>query len=322
MDAVINIVVTCTKRKSRLAPPDLQLRTISSKSLGQKHRVWLRRLRNASGSAMPVSNLYAGDHWSVVRSLSDAASKAGFEAKVWVSSAGYGLVPLHAKVHPYTATFAPGLPDSVAHGIRGASAGQVAKEWWRLLTKWSGPTPRAPRSIAVLARRHPNCPLIIVASPSYMNAIEEDVASAAQIVGGTGNLMIFSRAPNKDSRIAPYYLPCSAVLQRVVGGARTSLNVRILRSVLERAHPGKLNHASVRHVLQRLIRKHPQRRSPARRSASDAEVRRYIAQHLEANGAGRFGPLLRKFRDEGNACEYSRFRALFQGVQRQGSHGT
>ena len=321
MVTAINIVVPCTKRKSRLATSDLQLRTIRSSTLREKHRIWLQRLRYASGDVLPARELYAGDHWSVVRSLAEAASKSGFAANVWVCSAGYGLIPLNAKVRPYAATFTSGFPDSVTRGIRDTSSDRIAKDWWTFLTKWQGPVPRAPRSIAVLARRYPNCPLLVAASPKYLNAIEEDVASAAQTVGDAGNLMIFSGNPRKDSRIASYYVPCPAVLQRAVGGARTSLNVRVLRKVLERTCPGELNHRAVQRLLERLIRQQPQPRRTQRRTVTDNAVVRYIARRLKADGASSFGALLRKFRDEGYACEYSRFRALFRDVQWRGSHG-
>ena len=321
MVTAINIVVPCTKRKSRLATSDLQLRTIRSSTLQEKHRIWVQRLRRASADVLRARELYAGDHWSVVRSLVEAAGKSGFAANVWVCSAGYGLIPLDAKVRPYAATFASGFPDSVTRGIRDRSSDQAAKDWWTFLAKWQGPVPRAPRSIAVLARRYPDCPLLVAASPTYINAIEEDVASAAKAVADAGNLMIFSGNPRKDSRIASHYVPCPAVLQHAVGGARTSLNVRVLREVLERTGPGALNHLAVRRLLERLIKQQPKPRRTQRRTVTDSVVERYIAQRLKAEGGSSFGALLRKFRDEGYACEYSRFRALFRDVQRRGSHG-
>ncbi len=142
MERAINIVVTCTKRKSQPATSNLRLRSVRAKTVAEKLDIWLNRLGAASSELLPGRELYAGDHWSIVKSLADTAAKSGLVARVWVCSAGYGLISLDSKVRPYAATFTPGLPDSVARGIRKPPAAQVGKEWWGLLTKWSGPNPR------------------------------------------------------------------------------------------------------------------------------------------------------------------------------------
>lgn len=312
----INIVVTCTKRKRFAVERDLQLRTVRGGTVRERNRKWLRRLRNASGDAVSALELYAGDHWSAVKSLRQTAAESGFAVEIWICSAGYGLVPINANVHPYAATFSAGLPDSIARGIRDASVGDCAKQWWNLLTKWRGPSTRCPRSIQSLARRYPNRPLLIVASPSYLAAIEDDIELAARFLDDAGRLMIFSSSPPKASRITNHCLPCSAVLQRVVGGARTSLNVRVARTTLERLSPDKLNYGAAKRELQRLIGRQPKTEESARLRTSDSAVRRFIVRELKKNRRTAFGSLLRQFRDRGNACEYSRFRALFRGVQR------
>jgi hypothetical protein len=321
MPNVINIVVACTKRKRARTIPDLQLRTVSGKTLIARYRAWRSRLGKNSDRFLYARDLYAGDHWTVVKSLPEVAARSGFAARVWVCSAGYGLIPLDARVHSYQATFTPGSPDSVSRGSQNGSASQAAKLWWELLSSWRGPVPNAPRSIHALARRHPRCPLLIVASPGYVNAIEDDLASAAKILRQPGDLIVFSSVPRTNSPLSSYFVPCSAVLQRVVGGARTSLNVRLLRRILQQCRSGRLRHTSVRQSLQNLIRRQPQEARVIRRSASDAQVRRYIARELKVNRKIKLGPLLQKFRCRGNACEYSRFRRLLWDAQKRGIRG-
>jgi hypothetical protein len=63
----INLVVTCTKRKTRTPLPGLQLRSVAGKTPAVRAAKWLRRLSSCRGETVPVAGLYAGDHWSVVR---------------------------------------------------------------------------------------------------------------------------------------------------------------------------------------------------------------------------------------------------------------
>lgn len=317
----INIVVTCTKSKRFRVKRELQFRTLHGQTIREKSREWLRRIRRGSADAVSALELYAGDHWNVVKSLRQTASGAGFTAEIWICSAGYGLIPMDAEVRPYAATFSPGHPDSIARGIRNVSVMECAKQWWVLLSKWAGPTARRPRSIESLARRYPERPMLIVASPSYLSAIEADIQSAAKHLIDVGRLMIFSGSAHKGSQIMRHCLPCSAVLQRVVGGARTSLNVRVARRMLERFGPDKLEYGIVKRELRRLIAHQPKTKTVTRRRASDASIQEFISRELKKDQSSSFGSLLRQFRDRGRACEYTRFRTLYRGAKRESMHG-
>src|SRR4051812_26361709 len=100
--ATVNVVVTCTKRKGRPVAPRQMLRTVpDGRSIKQRAASWLNRLQGG-GEATPVIDLYAGDHWSVVRSIAVAHEEAP-RARLWVCSAGYGLVPLESHLLPYSA---------------------------------------------------------------------------------------------------------------------------------------------------------------------------------------------------------------------------
>src|SRR5205807_3679443 len=74
---------------------------------------------------------YSGDHWSVVRSIADSSCDA-FQIRIWICSAGFGLIRWQDSIGPYSATFARSHPDSVTgRGRTGTSS-----EWWNGLTHW------------------------------------------------------------------------------------------------------------------------------------------------------------------------------------------
>jgi hypothetical protein len=317
MKPTINVVVTCTKRK-RLSPKrELQLRSVKGRSLVEKNKLWLLRLKKALGEKTSARDLYAGDHWSVVRALDRAAADSKLSVNIWICSAGYGLVGLDAKLHPYAATFAVGFADSITRGMPKLDPGESAKEWWALLTKWQGPTTGSPRSIAGLAKIDPNSPLLVVASPNYLIALENDLLKAAKSLKGVGRLMIVTSASQRVSQLSEYCLPCSAVLQRVVGGARTSLNVRLARRLLEQIPSDEFNYSTAYKKLKRLIRQQPKCKRKARLKTNDEAVEKFIAKAFGSDQGAGCDALLKDLRASGRACEYSRFRSLFRRIKKE-----
>jgi hypothetical protein len=109
----VNIVVTCTKRKRFPLAPGLQMREVLAADRGNGFANWIERLSTSDAETVLARNLYAGEHWSIVRSLEDVAASSGLEATVWICSAGYGLIGLDSRIKPYSATFASNHADTV-----------------------------------------------------------------------------------------------------------------------------------------------------------------------------------------------------------------
>ena len=89
----VHVVVTCTSRKTLPVPPALRLDSLSSLGTAPRAREWAARL--AGISSMPLiaaQDLYAGEHWMIARGL--AARARYTRARLWVSSAGYGLIEM------------------------------------------------------------------------------------------------------------------------------------------------------------------------------------------------------------------------------------
>jgi hypothetical protein len=132
-------------------------------------------LRAEQSNLVVASDLYSGDHWSIVRSIT-AGSPGGQSVRVWVCSAGYGLITPDSPLAPYEATFTPGQPDSVLQN--GDQARESLPEWWAALGTWEGP-PSAPcRSIAGIAESHPDDFLLVALSEGYLKAVAADLARA------------------------------------------------------------------------------------------------------------------------------------------------
>src|SRR5438445_13309175 len=114
MSDTVLILASCTERKRLPAPRALRLRNVRHRIAGERAARWWQQLMHEQTETLPATDLYAGGHWSVVRRLPEVARTRGLHPSLWVISAGYGLVAANARLRPYSATFAPGHPDSVS----------------------------------------------------------------------------------------------------------------------------------------------------------------------------------------------------------------
>lgn len=316
LQPAVNILITCTKRKTRSVPTGLRLGSVPAGPPAERVPAWLSRLRACRGESIPAEGLYAGDSWNVIRSLASGGPGAP-AVRVWVCSAGYGLLSLASKVHPYSATFDRGQPDSVsANGQAGASR-EASRVWWRLLSEWAGPLPGAPRTIAELAEAHPRSPLLVVASAVYLGAIVDDLRESLGRLSDPDQLSVISAGTTSLEGLSEHLLPCDARLQRLVGGARASLNARLARLGLSSLRGRRAARSTLRELFSGLLAERMEAPSPRRPALSDTEVKRYLKEALERDPKSRPTPLLRKLRDSGHACEQSRLASLFRAVREQ-----
>ncbi len=173
----IHLVVACTERKSLPVAADARVRTLLGESLVDRVSEWTERLNDPGGQRTSVERLYAGDHWHVAKSARGVAP-VGIRVRLWICSAGYGLLSPQSSVRSYGATFAPEHPDSVVP--RGSQF--RASDWWDALTKWS-PSGTDHRSISGLAdEAKSNGDFVLVAmSQSYLRAVGCDISVASSL---------------------------------------------------------------------------------------------------------------------------------------------
>src|SRR6266849_10377570 len=113
----IHILAACTNRKRLDVPSRLRLRAVARGDAATRAESWWQRLEDDHGDAVAADNLYAGDHWAIVRGLPAVVEQQGLDSESWVISAGYGLVSVKARIRPYSATFSGSHPDSVTNRV-------------------------------------------------------------------------------------------------------------------------------------------------------------------------------------------------------------
>jgi hypothetical protein len=300
----VHVVVTCSNRKSLSIPTCLRLGQAIGRSAVERARRWTNRLAsNGDESRVAAAiDVYAGEHWSVARRF-PALHRAGEEIRLWVCSAGYGLIPAEARIKPYYATFTPGKTDSVP----GAAA-----SWWSLLSEWHGPTPEHPRSIRALVAAEPYAMFMFVLSESYLRACGPDVATASEYIADLDRLFIVSAGARPRGDLAAFMVPADARLQARFGGTLRALNARIGAHLLSTRIRSKNEAAG---HLTRLLAEQPPVPHYDRKKQSDREILDIIAERLAEAPAMSANRLLREFREAGLACEQHRFARLYCSVR-------
>src|ERR1035437_3228879 len=112
-EKTIHVVVSCTDRKTRAPVQTLYAQQLPTDALSSRVAAWIDALRTETLERIPAEQLYAGDHWQVVRSLRDSVP-SGLQIRTWVCSAGFGLINLETLVCAYAATFSLDHADAIA----------------------------------------------------------------------------------------------------------------------------------------------------------------------------------------------------------------
>jgi len=158
----------------------------------------------------------------------------------------------------------------------------------------------------------------VVASPSYIAAFEEDLALAASALRRPEHLLVIS-TPGPTSRgvLARHWVPASARLQAILGGARQSLHARVARHLLQRVRDegsAALNAKELQGYYGRLIHRSAPLERLERTPMTDDEIRRFITRELHTEQRS-CSATLRRLRDSGLACEQKRFSRLFHELR-------
>jgi hypothetical protein len=313
MPTDLHIVASCTDRKRVPVPRALHLREIHDMEARARARAWWAHLWTQAHETTCAQELYAGDHWRVVQELPALAREARLRPHLWVASAGYGLLPARAAVRPYSATFGRSHADSIARGTPWRRGVEAHRQWWRALSEERLPDSRAPRSLQRLAEENPRARLLVVASPAYVGALEDDLCLAARALARPEQLLIVS-APSTlaTGALAPHWVPSSAHLQARMGGARLSLHARVARDLLRRARSQAdfLDAPRVQGYYQRLIQRSAPPPRYERAPMTDDEVRRFIVRASRTKALS-WSAALRLLRGGGRACEQQRFKRIF-----------
>ena len=307
------ILTNCSERK-RGSSESIHLAELEG-ALGQKAKRWFKLLSAPSEHRMSAIERYQGDHWTASLGLVRKAEKSGWETDLWVASAGYGLIPAHAPILPYAATFGPNHPDSVGAGSAFLPK-EASREWWSYLSQWEGPVPGSPRTLEDLATQCPEAAWLVLMSPTYLDALAEDLLAARASMAYPERLLIVSGAPGpSDPKLIAHWVPSLEICRGFLGGSCSSLNARVAGHVASTYPPEQWSSALIQPQMNLWMASLTPLERPSRRAISDTQALTFIRKKRRSNPRASHTALLRELRDQGIACEQKRFRALFQSLE-------
>lgn len=304
----LHVVLTCTDRKT--PSPALCVRSLAAGSLNSRFDAWKNAVASANTGAIPISQLYAGDHWQIVRSI-ERATPSGIAVQVWICSAGYGLLEMASPAQPYSATFASSHADSVAP----PGASFTTRDWWQALGTWRPADILGPRTIVELVRSHPNDFVLVGVSGVYATAMSRDLADAYHVARENDRIAIISLGDRPADQVKAAVIHTDARLKAVLGGAMHSLNARVVRRAVESASYWFPERQALAALIKSWTDSAPALVTFNRRRLDDETVRAFITARLGEHPRATHTHTLRALRDGGSACEQARFATLFREVQ-------
>lgn len=307
----VHFYTSCTQTKSAAASPSLSAKSLFASSVSERFDAWCERLDGWEGDRWTALDLYCGGHWSVMRNLVSGSQIGLPPLRSYAISAGYGIISTASRIAPYAATFAVGHEDSISRAC-GKNAPAENAEWWHDLTSWRPKGVRGPRSIRGVFKSAPDSVHLFALSPSYLNAISDNLIAGREELSDPEKLIIVSNGKKRHGSLNSSVVTAPVVLQSVVGGALASLNVRIASKILQVVPDSRMTIHEVRTFIADLLRRASPRDIPQRCDRSDSEVAQYIRRALNCDSASSYTRMLKTFRDAGNACEMKRFKKLFQ----------
>ena len=312
----INLVVSCTKRKTQPPQCSLQLRMVSeSLSIQSRVAAWVKRIEEYGSNPIPARSLYSGDSWHVLRSIEKLPNQDKQPVRIWICSAGHGLIGIDTLLVSYSATFAPRQPDSVCPE-GGRNTGSILSEWWNRLAEIPD-FHSEPRTISELSKMYPDDFLLISLSDRYLRAVSVDLLHTIQNLPSPERMAIFSLGGSVSNELRPYQLPGDGRLQSLVSGSMSALNPRVARKLISELSSERMTRSRCRNQLIDWMQAAPRLVRPKRRVLTDAELKRFILRALKENPEARPTPLLRRLRETERACEHSRLVSLYRQLKEQ-----
>lgn len=289
------VVTICTRRKKERAT---RLATAVSLPVGAQTKVgavWLKRLEALPANTL-ARDIYAGRGFSIAREAAEAAA-----GRLYVASAGLGLVPGGRKIPSYGLTVSPSDPDSVANRV---SSTFDPSEWFETMLR--GPYSDSWSKVAGGSGR-----ILLALTNSYAAMIGPSLAALSPSTRERLRFFGPSLAGALPASLAPNISPHDARIDTIMPGTKSDLPQRCLLHFVQVVgnEPGDCasDFAKIRASLKGIRR--PVR--PVRPRQTDKQILALIKAHLKT-GTGMVRTLRAIRDDHGVACEQGRFTRLYR----------
>lgn len=304
----LHIILSCTARKRALEPGYPRLRSVGRAPVPVRIARWAALVSTAPWRYV-AADLYAGEYWQMAKELESRAESTG-QVSVSVVSAGLGLIGIRDRVPMYGATLAARHPDSVLATSDPTAPSYVRRQWWDELARAEVLRRHGPRRLVDLGEDGSEARVMVCIGRDYLDAVATDLTALAERLGDPERVMVFaSGAPLAG--LKECWVAVSGSLRLTLGGSLSSTNLRAAKAVLAELGTLPPNADKARSIVAALTATAGKLPTYDRQRQRDDAISDWIQHHLAEVPNATKTAALRRFRDEGKACEQARFGRLF-----------
>jgi hypothetical protein len=296
------LITNCSATKRVASGDAVQIRNWQG-SVRQRFRWWQHAIAGQFDGT-PARDCYAGDAWSQV--VAAEKSSRG-PSELWVVSAGLGIISADFRIPNYSATFISNSIDSVG------TSHEARSQWWELVCDWRRKVCGV-GSITDLAEKNPKSIFLIALSSAYLAVVKNDLLLARSVLESPDNLVIISAGTRSMPEMGYSLLPIDARFENLVGGARATLNSRMLRYIVENFDIRKCNARKITKSLNITATELEKPKLFDRERLDDVEIAEFIHKQSKLVNSTSASALLRILRDSGAACEQKRFHRIYRSI--------
>ena len=308
----LHIILSCTARKRASEPGYPRLRSVGRAPVSARVERWAALVSTAPRRYV-AADLYAGEYWQTGMKLACLAGSVG-EISVSVVSAGLGLVGIHEEVPTYGATLAARHPDSVLATSDPVTPSHVRRQWWDELTRSAILRRHGPQRLVDLKVPGPDTGVMVCLGRSYLDAIATDLLALVECLGDPRRLMVFASG-GPLAGLEECWVAVSGSLRLTLGGSLSSTSLRAAMAVLGERGTMPADADKARSIVATLTASAGELPSFDRRRLSNDAILDWILDHLAEIPDRSKTSALRRFRDDGKACEQARFGRLFDAAR-------
>jgi hypothetical protein len=320
-----HLIVTCVSQKRAKRVHSILDTHIKPGTPKQVFDQWSKTLTGSTLQTKKAKDLYKGQLWNAFLKSFEIVNEHVQDAHLWILSAGHGLIGSGEKILPYDITFQEprnGVPSILAKvsSNSGTNSRKTALEtWWDMLTKTKRTFPASIESLVAGASEDDY--FLIVLGKDYLDAVFKDLCKSVKKAKYPGQIAVITNNTNDTTakKLGQSWLYADGRFVNLPGSNSTIVNARIARELLQYTFEEKdgLEWWSIDNIntfLKDLSSGLPDPQKFDRETFTAEQVKDYIREALSSAEIP-FTELHRTFRDSNRACEYTRFRGLYNQVK-------
>jgi len=320
-----HLIITCVSQKKSKKEHSILGPNIIPGSVENVFKQWKVVLSNSTLKPVKAVELYKGNLWNAYRDAWGIVNNRIEETKLWILSAGHGLINSNEKIIPYNITFQDprnGIPSILAKikiSTKPGSRRNSLQSWWNLLGRSKKGNPTSLTDLVKKSNR--NDYFLIVLGKDYLEAVFCDLQKAIENLQDPDRILVICNNENDPlaKRLGKNWLYADGRFVNLPGANNTLVNAKIAKEILwhmlnEQEGLSWWAPSNINKYLKFRSCNLKDAKKPVRIPSTDKEVKSFIQKALKVREFS-FSKLHRSYRDSGHACEYSRFKSLYYEVK-------